>query len=199
VLIGAFSLGVLITIGVLLALQSNVTEADVIRLVDDINNENREVRDKARAEMRRLGPDAVPHLRKILFPTLGDKIRRVFGLQPRRSTPALRKINAISSCEFVGESAVPILLAFTTTRDADIRVVAVGTLSVVRAEHAKVVPALVEYLSDSEGLVRYLAIQGLVQYGSNAAMALPSLRRLTNDADPSVRRVALAALDRIRN
>lgn len=114
--------------------------------------------------------------------------------------PAVRK-EALRSLGKLRERAsidpqvvIPTLITALDDSEAQVRVVAVTYLGIVRDNPAKEVPALTDALGDDEAEVRAAAATALGAYGHAAESALPALRKATKDPDEQVQREAGRAI-----
>ena len=135
-----------------LAQNAPPTQSTIPDLIEDLRNEDEQVRWNAIDALRQIGPAAVPALTAAL-PDLDE----------RESEAAFHTLVDI------GPTAVPALLAALQDPDASLRWVAAYALGEIGPAAKGVVPALISALNDPDMLVRRSAAYSLGNIGGPMA------------------------------
>lgn len=186
-------------------------EIEIEKLISELGDEDREVRNDAVHALGKIGPRAVSALSAALLSE--DENLRVWaaialaGLGPDAApaVPALiRSLShlhvrsiAIPALVNLGSPAVLPLAAALSDEDWNIRDSAAWVLGEIGPRAAPAVPALVSLLSDDDRDVRAGGARALYAIGPEAASAVPALADAVSDRDRTVRRWGTKALDQI--
>ncbi len=168
-------------------------------LIGKLGDDDFDVREKATAELKAMGPAVRPLLREALEstdPEVRFRALRCLAATTRTDPPAAALSAVVRTLgRLKPPGAVEALLAaLPTFEDADLLDDACQALASSAVRMGQVDPALVQALADPSPLRRAAAGAALTRIG--AADLRPAVEKLLHDPDPTVRqRVALALLD----
>jgi HEAT repeat protein len=140
------------------------------------------VRESVVWEARRLGPAALPYLRR----ALDDHDARV-------RLAAIRSLHS----QPMGASGVPALIQALEDDRAEMRLAAARGLRVLGGQARAATPALITTLRDPDAEVRAAAVEAFFFFGSAARPAVPGLVACLEDPDADVRLAAVCSLARL--
>ena len=157
--------------------------AKVATLVRSLADVDPKVRERAAAELGRLGPAAHEAVEPLVA-ALGHE------------DPYLRGAAAVALGR-IGEAAVPVLVRALGQNNAELRWSATIALGRVGAPAGRALPELIHLLADPSEHVRQAAAMALGGLGVAAQAAAPALTQCLSDRDEAVRRSATLALGQV--
>src|SRR6266404_3228816 len=156
------------------------TKADIHALIEALKIEEGDISDRARDELVKIGPDAVPALIRAL--KYQDSIDH--------------SGNAFQALRVIGAPAIPALIEALKDRNEDVRL---GALEVLQEPNffenttqirTSLVPILVEALKDPNPAIRRAAVANISCSGDEATRGYLALIEALKDQDPTVRSAA---------
>lgn len=151
------------------------TSGEVIKLRQQLNDTNPEVRNAAVWAMWELGAkEAIPDIIKLL----------------QDNDPVIRQSATIVLSNFVAKEAIPDITKLLQDNEFRVRLEAVSALGNIRAKES--IPEMTKLLQDDNPLVRYDAVWALSKL--YAKEAIPGITRLLKDTDIKIRYAAVYAL-----
>jgi HEAT repeat protein len=182
--------------------------------LEHLYSQNPRVAEEAAAQLRALGPDALPEIREVLSDPAADvalqkAALKACGLLGTDAAPAVDVVaahlsdpelteEAALALSFMGRDAYAPLREAAGSEDPVLRRESLRSLGKLREraplDARAVVPHLLKGLTDSDAGVRTVATTYLGILNDEAAAVVPALIEVLKDEDPEVRAAAATAL-----